>query len=369
MIRSFLPVGQGAFYTEQFDCGMNIVYDCGSSTGKSAVEKQIADTFEPREKIQAVFISHLHEDHINGLPFLLSYCCVEKIYLPFLTEEEILLTRLIAHLENTESTFLADLLEDPLQAVEQYTLPVDTTTPELFSVMPVASNLRNRGNTTAIPSGKALADLKTSRKNWVYVPYNFQNTRRSKAFFRGLKKNGYDKKTLQSYLETSDIFSYDWNDIRKIYQTYAPGSLNSNSLVVYSGPQIPDAKMVRLYDFFLPDLTSPQSGRRNAYPDGCLFLGDYDARTEDSWKELTDYLSDYMPSVGTVQVPHHGSKHNYNEALSCGQFLLIISAGYQNKYRHPHAKVLKDMLMKKVLHFWVTEQVGSMVQFQIDEEV
>ena len=96
MIRSFLSVGQGAFYTEQFDCGMNIVYDCGSSTGKSAVEKQIADTFEPREKIQAVFISHLHEDHINGLPFLLSYCCVEKIYLPFLTEEEILLTRLIA---------------------------------------------------------------------------------------------------------------------------------------------------------------------------------------------------------------------------------------------------------------------------------
>ena len=341
MIRSFLPVGQGAFYTEQFDCGMNIVYDCGSSTGKSAVEKQIADTFEPREKIQAVFISHLHEDHINGLPFLLSYCCVEKIYLPFLTEEEILLTRLIAHLENTESTFLADLLEDPLQAVEQYTLPVDTTTPELFSVMPVASNLRNRGNTTAIPSGKALADLKTSRKNWVYVPYNFQNTRRSKAFFRGLKKNGYDKKTLQSYLETSDIFSYDWNDIRKIYQTYAPGSLNSNSLVVYSGPQTRDATMVRPYD----------------------------ARTEDSWKELTDYLSDYMPSVGTVQVPHHGSKHNYNEALSCGQFLLIISAGYQNKYRHPHAKVLKDMLMKKVLHFWVTEQVGSMVQFQIDEEV
>ena len=72
---------------------------------------------------------------------------MEKIYLPFLTEEEILLTRLIAHLENTESTFLADLLEDPLQAVEQYTLPVDTTTPELFSVMPVAPT----SETGAIP--------------------------------------------------------------------------------------------------------------------------------------------------------------------------------------------------------------------------
>ena len=52
MIRSFLPVGQGAFYTEQFDCGVNVVYDCGSSTSRSAIEKQIACTFEPREKIQ-----------------------------------------------------------------------------------------------------------------------------------------------------------------------------------------------------------------------------------------------------------------------------------------------------------------------------
>ena len=65
MIRSFLPVGQGAFYTEQFDCGVNVVYDCGSSTSRSAIEKQIACTFESREKIQAVFISHLHEDHIH----------------------------------------------------------------------------------------------------------------------------------------------------------------------------------------------------------------------------------------------------------------------------------------------------------------
>ena len=36
MIRSFLPVGQGAFYCEQFMWNfeterINIVYDCGSS--------------------------------------------------------------------------------------------------------------------------------------------------------------------------------------------------------------------------------------------------------------------------------------------------------------------------------------------------
>lgn len=30
MVRSFLPVGQGAFYTEQFDDGTTVIYDCGS---------------------------------------------------------------------------------------------------------------------------------------------------------------------------------------------------------------------------------------------------------------------------------------------------------------------------------------------------
>lgn len=364
MIRSFLPVGQGAFYTEQFENGVNVVYDCGSSTSRSAIERQIECTFDEGEEIQAVFISHLHEDHINGLPYLLSRCHVKALYLPFLTDEEILLTRLIARLENTESEFFSEMLVDPYTAVQKYTSSADLPTPDVFYVMPVDSNRRVSANITAIPSGKALSSISD---NWIYVPYNFQNTRRSKSFFRGLSKNGYDKKTLQSYLETSDIFSYDWSDIRRIYQKYAPGSLNSNSLVIYSGPSLPGDSGITPYHFFMPDLSDPQSGRRNGFPCGCLFLGDYDAGTRESWDGLTDHLTDYMPNIGTIQVPHHGSMHNYNEELSCGKYILIISAGYQNKYKHPHTKVLKDMLMKKVVHFWVTEQTGSMVQFQIDE--
>lgn len=35
MLRSFLPVGQGAFYLERFETNdgrINVVYDCGSLT-------------------------------------------------------------------------------------------------------------------------------------------------------------------------------------------------------------------------------------------------------------------------------------------------------------------------------------------------
>ena len=48
MIRRFLPVGQGALYYEHFESDetttgeeINVVYDCGSSTGVKIVEDQI----------------------------------------------------------------------------------------------------------------------------------------------------------------------------------------------------------------------------------------------------------------------------------------------------------------------------------------
>ena len=95
MIRSFLPIGQGGFAVEQFSRNkINIVFDCGTKTNigkvgsQKLVEALICRTFEPGEQIHMVFVSHLHDDHINGLPFLLRYCKVKRIYLPYLTPVE-----------------------------------------------------------------------------------------------------------------------------------------------------------------------------------------------------------------------------------------------------------------------------------------
>ena len=87
MIRTFHPIGQGAFYTEEFGA-FSVVYDCGTDSKKSFLKAEIENVFEKGQIIDAVFISHLHEDHVNGLKYLMEFCRVQRLFLPLLTEQE-----------------------------------------------------------------------------------------------------------------------------------------------------------------------------------------------------------------------------------------------------------------------------------------
>lgn len=93
MTRTFHPVGHGAFYTECFKCGKkdiyNIVYDCGcfeaakegqsEESYKKRIQSLINDQFSKSTKIDALFISHFHKDHIIGIDYLLKRCKVKRL--------------------------------------------------------------------------------------------------------------------------------------------------------------------------------------------------------------------------------------------------------------------------------------------------
>ncbi|MDO5770084.1 MAG: MBL fold metallo-hydrolase, partial [Psychrobacter sp.] len=67
MIRTFHPVGQGAFYSECHS-NFNIVYDCGTMSPKRA-RTVVEDAF--RDKVvDVLFISHFDKDHISSIPDL-----------------------------------------------------------------------------------------------------------------------------------------------------------------------------------------------------------------------------------------------------------------------------------------------------------
>ena len=65
LTRAIHPVGQGAFYSEIFSARkktrFTAVYDCGSND-----KEYLKTNIEKFGTVDLVFISHFHNDHING---------------------------------------------------------------------------------------------------------------------------------------------------------------------------------------------------------------------------------------------------------------------------------------------------------------
>ena len=127
-------------YCEKFSdedfCGkVNVVYDCGTISGLSVLKAVIERTFEHGEVIDALFLSHLHEDHINGLPILAKRCQIKRVYLPMMDTTDLALMQLAYILrrhpkplpyENIEEEysvserFVLEALQNPVEAIRRY---------------------------------------------------------------------------------------------------------------------------------------------------------------------------------------------------------------------------------------------------------
>ena len=360
MLRTFFPIGQGNFAAEQFHDGINIVFDCGSSSGFANVKRQIEDAFQPNEEIEKVFVSHLDDDHVNGLKHLLSYCRVREVYLPYLTEESRIYTKFFNFLESGKklSSFVEELLSDPKDTVRKYGGENDT---QVILVYPNGNEDMERSNQVYIPSGHLIRSPSQELREWFFIPYNFENRNRKDLFLKELKDDGYNINDLLDKSKGYNFWEKEYKRLKELYKKI-PGKLNTNSMVVYSGLKDATMRRQRIYKrnychrcgCFYPD-----------YPEGCLYTGDYDAAGAKKWKQLKDAYENVWKHIGTVQVPHHGSAYNYQPELSNMAANLVINAGYQNQYRHPHMSVLKDLIDNEASFYWVNEHVGSGVQFAI----
>lgn len=58
-----------------------IIYDCGGQN-VSFVNTRIDNLLAQNTEIEAVFISHFHRDHINGIRYLLQKCKVKNLFVP-----------------------------------------------------------------------------------------------------------------------------------------------------------------------------------------------------------------------------------------------------------------------------------------------
>ena len=372
MVRSFLPVGQGAFYCECFKSdknSFNIVYDCGSLPDQGIVEREIRNHFQKGERIDALFISHLDEDHINGIPYLLKYCNVKRIYFPLIASENRGIMD-IYYLSKNIHGFTYDFFMDPFGAIEDLDLDVR---PQLIQIEEgeEAEERERWGNdldidrresgTNVFKDIKRAYDLKDNiYDEWLYIPFNFRQNERVKLLLVNLEKQFIRRIEKEEVAQIwRDNASGDRNKIREAYRKI-PGGFNTNSMTLFSG-----TTTYRLRQFYSKCLEKCCFGCYGCKLSGCLYLGDYDASGKIKWEKLTNAYKKYWEYIGCVQIPHHGSKYNFNNGLLEMNAFFVISAGYSNRFRHPHSCVLKKFLLENKMPYIVTDQVGSAAFFRV----
>lgn len=316
MTRTFQAIGQGAFYTEKFENGFTIVYDCGGQNKKFIADK-IQEVFTENEKVDILFISHFHNDHINGVDFLIEYCDVKKVVLPFLHDN----MKIQFIIENTKNRsynqFIVNAIINPQDTFKEQELVFV----EPFSINPNSTNINQYINSNKIISNYI--------DQWIYIPYNIYFDKFALQLEVALKSQSIDINNISDKIKT------DKYNILNIYKSIIKeSSFNTNSLIVYSG-------LSKDIDLKLQNITFVNSEVITSNKVGCLYLGDAELKVDEEMKKVKYLFTNYWDDISVVQIPHHGSYKNYHTELSWSGSISVISTGF--RYSHPSQKVVEKI--------------------------
>lgn len=370
MKRTFHPVGHGAFYTERFYDGenniANIVFDCGcfevgkEGQYKKRIENNIKSEFQKGVKIDALFISHFHQDHILGVQFLIKHCSVDKIFIPVLTPSVVI----EAYLYIYNMGYKINCYANNLLRRYYLTMPKNIITINEFEdgIQPTEDPII-LDETTVQSSIDSPSVIRMGRgTNWLYIPYNRKDPRyqeliekipQEKGFENIINDGKVDIDALSKTISRSGV-----SKCKKIYKSIFGDKHNSYSMTLYSG------RACREQGCLPACLRSIEEGRNHKLCTiNCLYMGDYEAKKEGYFDSLQRFYSGYWGHIGLLQVPHHGSYKNYNEGLYAPEKICIISAGITDKYRHPDQPTLDGILGNNCIPIIVTENPKTKQQF------
>lgn len=360
MTRTFHPVGQGLYCTERFvdddDLKVNVVYDCGSDSLRYAdLEEVIHASFGNGDEIDAVFISHFDSDHVKGLPILLNWCKVKKVFLPIVSskaEVAYLRFKSLVELDKKNGYYIAvaDRLLDPKRTSPEKVFEgfKSLHIPKIERIDEVTSELSETSANSTDDFGLSL---------WVFNMYNFKRFDRESDFRDILNEALLSQKigvSLDDFIEDAGkvIQRLDEKQANQLLRAINKiirgrlskkefrdrfGTINGNSMTLYSGPKDTDANSSFAMRCFVDDVE---------HKPGCLYLGDYEAKDEIAYRRMKSFYSKggCWSRMGCVQLPHHGSKHNYNKDFDSEGICYVVSFGLGNRNHHPGKDVITNLL-------------------------
>lgn len=377
--RTFHPVGHGAFYTEQFystasslPC-FTVVFDCGrfEAAKKGCSFKQYKDAIESYvsssdsglilgQKIDVLFISHFHTDHILGVEFLLKNYNVEKIIIPAITIETIL-DSLSTSYEDDNYAEVISFFGKVNRDYGDKVCMVDIQDSRLSDEDTEEIDLQREDFSSRSSLNKC---TRLKYRGWYYKPYykvdrtNEKNLiAKLRAKFPGtISGSEIDPTQIIELIKTNGVDS-----LKDVYASvFGKDKHNSYSLTLYSGMSCDKACHKGCHMKANDDAVNFQLCSCN-----CLYMGDYEA-LGDKQRQIMTYYSREWGNIGIVQVPHHGSEHNSDDAFYHGKKrLCIISADSNDKYEHPDQVVLDAIANSYSIPILITENKKTKLCFTI----
>ena len=380
--RIFHSVGQGGFYTERFndlpDKPM-VVFDCGGKS-KGFMEKYI-DSFLPEDKkvtIEAIFISHLHDDHINGLQHLLHRANVKKIFLPQFNSNQ-LFDSIFYNAANgartDDSNNLVLSLINPTNTFGETTIIQVSETNGDISYREDANHMHQVSQTIA--SGTPLK----LENEWIYIPFNPKSKtpnfdRIKDQFIKEKLQDLYNNATNpheQAKALAKFVKLHGVKKCKELYKDMFGNIHNGQSMTLFSGLRKSESNVycypfhspyIHFYRHFWRDcLYDYEDYNENCIPVNFLYTGDYEAGDSAKMKELSYFYTKMKvwETICGVQIPHHGSRNNYANELYNKRCYAIASAGASNKFHHPNIDTLINIFHQGCKPFVVTEDKSTII--------
>ena len=368
MIRTFHPIGQGAFYTEVFhregERPFVFVYDCGTETGNSRLQKPLSQQIDEWilhnniQQIDLLSISHFHKDHINGLDHLLSKVRVKKTLIPMLPEEVVTLTR-IHNFVTAGDVAAALALDGYIEELYYGGNDKESHFGTVVAVRPGDGELKEQNNAGGrlLPQVGGVAngtEQLFAKDIWIYKPFNsiLSSDPLAKKVMANIQSRLPQVVKADGSLDVELIMNDPFfrlalmGEYRKEFKGRGD---NLYTLVIESIPA---------------DGVSVMPCEKGAK---CLYFGDFDTtgdktRLDRLFKTYRDYSD-----IGVVQLPHHGAKGNWKREMLQGcPRLYVASVGSNNSYHHPSYWVLHEIWKNGGHSHVVYEDLGSEMRLEYE---
>lgn len=389
--RTQFAIGQGGFHaTRLFEDrrgdGFTFVYDCGSLNAADVLEREIQEFFDGGRhgwdccwwsgapssgRVDLIVLSHIDADHVNGLARLLEHREPKSntvILLPYLEWWD-RLAQFASHPGGGEGVveFVADPAEylGRIQGVTVFT--VSASTPDLSegaSYERLIDQEQDAGGTLYVSPASTDgtiangATLKHRRDTpWVikvFVPSVVDETRQdfvdrlvelipdwADRFDRGLDSAGI-----------REILVNHASEVRAAtaHASLGRGGPNATSLIAYSGPD-PDTVPNRVLSVCCRDGRRVdcecEGGLRGL---GWLHTGDAPLGDDTAYESLRSAMGLYLPFVGIVTLPHHGSRHGFSWRLidDCEPRTAVACSGPRKGWRHPDPDLWHSLALQGI---------------------